>query len=65
MELDFIAARNARQAIGTPDEVRGRLADLLESTGVDELMIASNAATLDARIRSLEIVAELFDEAAV
>jgi hypothetical protein len=32
---------------------------------VDELMIASNAATLDARIRSLEIVAELFAEAAV
>jgi luciferase family oxidoreductase group 1 len=60
LELDFIAARNARQAIGTPDQVRGRLADLLQSTGVDELMIASNAATLDARIRSLEIVAELF-----
>jgi len=60
MELDFIAARNARQAIGTPDEVRGRLADLLESTGADELTIASNAATLDARIQSIEIVAGLF-----
>lgn len=60
LELDFIATRTARQAIGTPDEVRGRLADLLNTTGADELMIASNAAQLDARIRSLEIVAELF-----
>ncbi|MCX7520917.1 LLM class flavin-dependent oxidoreductase [Microbacterium sp. STN6] len=58
LELDFIAARNARQAIGTPDEVEARLTSLINATGVDELMIASSAATLDARIRSLEVVAE-------
>ncbi|MEO8907924.1 MAG: LLM class flavin-dependent oxidoreductase [Microbacteriaceae bacterium] len=63
LELDFIAARNARQAVGTPDAVRSRLAALLASTGADELMIASGAAQLDARIRSLEIVAGLFAEA--
>jgi luciferase family oxidoreductase group 1 len=60
LELDFIAQRNARQAIGTPDVVRERLASLLKSTGADELMVASGAAEADARIRSLEHVAALF-----
>lgn len=56
VEEEFIAARNARQAIGSPDEVAKRLNALLSSTHADELMIAPSAATLDARIRSLEIV---------
>ncbi len=60
LELDFIAQRNARQAFGTPDVVRDRLASLLASTGADELMIASGAAEPDARAHSLEIVARLF-----
>jgi luciferase family oxidoreductase group 1 len=61
LELDFIAARNARQAYGTPEVVRDRLASLLSSTGADELMIASGAAEPDARVHSLELVAGLFD----
>ena len=64
LELEVIAERNARQAIGTPETVRDRLASLLQSTGADELMIASAAAEKDARARSLEIVARLFAEAA-
>lgn len=60
LEEEFIAARNARQAIGTPDEVRSRLDALLGSTGADELMVSSGAATVEGRIRSLEIVAGLF-----
>ncbi|GAB3608410.1 LLM class flavin-dependent oxidoreductase [Humibacter ginsengiterrae] len=60
LELDFIADRNSRQAYGTPEVVRDRLASLLASTGADELMIASGAAESDARVHSLELVAELF-----
>jgi len=60
LELDFIADRNSRQAYGTPEVVRDRLASLLASTGADELMIASGAAESDARGHSLELVAELF-----
>ncbi|MHA7987743.1 LLM class flavin-dependent oxidoreductase [Rathayibacter sp. CAU 1779] len=60
LELDFIAERNARQAFGTPDVVRERLASLLASTEADELMIASGAAEADARAHSLELVANLF-----
>lgn len=63
LEEEFIAARNARQAIGTPDEVRARLDALLGSTGADELMVSSGAATVEGRIRSLEIVSELYPAA--
>lgn len=63
MEEEFIASRNARQAIGTPDEVKARLDALLASTGTDELMISSGAATVEGRIRSLEIVRELYPAA--
>lgn len=59
-EEEFIAARNARQAIGTPDHVKARLDALIASTGVDELMVSSGAATVEGRIRSLEIVAGLY-----
>ena len=62
-EEEFIAARNARQAIGTPDQVRARLDSLIASTGVDELMVSSGAATVEGRIRSLEVVAELYPPA--
>jgi alkanesulfonate monooxygenase SsuD/methylene tetrahydromethanopterin reductase-like flavin-dependent oxidoreductase (luciferase family) len=58
LEEEFIATRNARQAIGTPDEVKSRLESLLASTGVDELMVSSGAATVEGRIRSLEVVRE-------
>ncbi len=64
-EEEFIAARNARQAIGTPDQVRARLDSLIASTGVDELMVSSGAATVEGRIRSLEVVAELYPPAAL
>jgi luciferase family oxidoreductase group 1 len=60
LELDVIAQRNGRQALGTPDVVRDRLASLLTTTGADELMIASGAAEADARTRTLEVVAGLF-----
>jgi len=62
-EEEFIAARNARQAIGTPDHVKARLDALIASTGVDELMVSSGAATVEGRIRSLEIVAGLYPAA--
>lgn len=59
LEQEFIAARNARQAVGTPAEVKVRLEALLDSTKVDELMIASGAATVEGRIRSLEIAQDV------
>ncbi|MCL2515963.1 MAG: LLM class flavin-dependent oxidoreductase [Microbacteriaceae bacterium] len=57
LEEEFIAHRNARQAIGTTDEVRARLTALLASTGADELMIQPSSATLAGRLRTLDLVA--------
>jgi luciferase family oxidoreductase group 1 len=63
LEEEFIANRNARQAVGTPDEVKARLDSLLASTGTDELMVSSGAATVEGRIHSLEIVRGLYPAA--
>ena len=60
LEEEFLLARTARQAIGTPEEVEARLTALLASTAADELMVVSGAATIEGRIHSLEIVARLF-----
>lgn len=59
LELDFIAHRNSRQAVGSPDEVRTALESLLASTGVDELMVQPSGATAAGRAHSLEVVASL------
>ncbi|MCU1636333.1 MAG: luciferase-like monooxygenase, partial [Cryobacterium sp.] len=57
LEQEFIEARNRRQAVGTPDEALARVESLLRSTGADELMLTPQAATLEGRMRSLEIMA--------
>lgn len=58
-ELEFVASRQRRQAVGTPDQVDAALESLLESTGADELILAPQSANLDSRIRSIEIIAGL------
>jgi len=58
LEEEFIASRRARQAIGTPGEVTARLDALIRSTDADELMVASNAATLEGRMRALSVAAD-------
>jgi hypothetical protein len=57
LEEEFIAQRNARQAIGSPSHVRERLSALLGSTGADELMVQPSGATAPGRARTLELVA--------
>ncbi len=55
----FIAERLDSQVIGGPDTVRERLAELVGSTGVQELMITTNVYRHADRVRSYERVAEL------
>ncbi len=59
MEREFVASRQRRQAIGRPAEVDAMLESLLESTKADELILAPQSATVESRIRSLEIAAGL------
>ena len=50
-----------RQIAGGPDTVYAGLVDLIERTRTDELMITSNVADPDVRIRGLEHVAATWD----
>ncbi len=61
-ELDFVAERRRGQLLGSRETVRRQLADLIDRTQVDELMLTSQVYGLDARIRTLETVAELVQE---
>jgi luciferase family oxidoreductase group 1 len=45
------------QAYGAPDAVARRLAEIVERTGADELMLTTPVYDLDARARSFELVA--------
>ena len=47
----------ARSIVGAPDTVQAGISALVEETGADELMIVSDIYDLEARKRSLEIIA--------
>lgn len=51
-------------AIGGPETVKRQLADFIALTGVDELMVTGMMFDNAARIRSLEIVAEVREQMA-
>jgi luciferase family oxidoreductase group 1 len=55
-EAQALAAFRAQQALGTPDTVAGRLAELVEATGADELMLVTPVHALADRLRSYELV---------
>ena len=52
-------------AIGTPGEVRDYLDDFARSTGVDELITVHEAPTSQARLRSITLVAQALERAAI
>jgi luciferase family oxidoreductase group 1 len=57
---DLAAARRlpTSRIVGTPDAVVARLDDLARDAGADELMVTTVAHGLDARVRSLTLLAE-------
>lgn len=59
-EEAMIADRQASQIIGGPDTVRARVDALLEATHADELMVTTMVHDPEDRLRSFELVAELF-----
>ncbi|ABE30282.1 luciferase oxidoreductase, group 1 family protein [Paraburkholderia xenovorans LB400] len=59
-DLAFVRQRRRGQAIGSPETVRSVLTELLEATGADELMMTTQMYRLEDRIRSLEMVSEMF-----
>ncbi|GGS17548.1 FMN-linked alkanal monooxygenase [Actinokineospora fastidiosa] len=59
LDLAFIDDRMSTQIIGGPETVRAGIADLLERTAADELMITTNVFDHADRLRSYEHVAKL------
>jgi luciferase family oxidoreductase group 1 len=54
---EMLRQHNDPQAIGSPETVIARLAEITADTAADELMLASVVYDVDARIRSFELVA--------
>jgi luciferase family oxidoreductase group 1 len=61
-ERDAVARRRADQAVGSPTTVRARLAELLEQTRADELMVTTLVHDPAHRLETLERVRGLFPE---
>jgi luciferase family oxidoreductase group 1 len=60
VEQDFVDQRLATIHYGTPDAVREELDALVKRTGADELMLTANAHSPQARVRSLELIADTY-----
>lgn len=61
-ERAFVAQRGDGQAIGGPETVRAALADLLASTAADELMLSTLVHSPADRLRSTELIRDMFDK---
>ena len=59
-EQAIVDAYKRLQIVGTPEQVRARIEDVAARTGADEVMLATHAYDVAARIRSYELVAEAF-----
>jgi luciferase family oxidoreductase group 1 len=64
-ELRYVQFNRQRMITGIPDEVKSDLEELAESTGVDEIVISTFADTFDDRLRSYELLADMFNLAPV
>lgn len=62
-EKSQASAMLACSFVGSSDTVRGGLVEFIERTGVDEIIVASAIYDHTARLRSYEIVANIFDHA--
>ena len=59
-EQQRIAANGPRFVMGTPPQVREQLQRLAESYGTDEIMVANISLSFEDRLRSYELLAEMF-----
>lgn len=60
MEIRLIEDNRARQVIGTPEQVKAGLTALAQSYGVDEVMAVTICHDFSARLRSYELLAQVF-----
>jgi luciferase family oxidoreductase group 1 len=60
-EWQRVLYNRQRTAIGTPDQIRQQLENLAEEFDVDEIVISTFTEKAEDRLRSYELLAELFD----
>lgn len=60
LEREFVDGWLANVVSGTPDQVRDGLDALQKRTGADELMLTANAHGPEARLRSYELIADVY-----
>jgi luciferase family oxidoreductase group 1 len=63
LDREIIASRQSSAIVGSPDTVRRGLAELLDATDADELMITAQLHDPADRLRSVELVAEIAAQA--
>ena len=59
-ERAFIRASAGRSIVGAPEQVKAKLSTLAEDYGVDELVVVTICHDFAARVRSYELLAEVF-----
>ncbi len=59
-ERAFLDGRLASAVLGTPADVRSQLTDLVERYGVDELMVTTATHRHEDRVRSFELLADIW-----
>lgn len=60
-ELKFVQYNRQRMIIGTPDVVKEKMVALAEDFQVDEVVVATFADSSEERLRSYELLANMFD----
>ena len=61
MEKERVASMLACSFYGPPATVKENLATMIEATGADELMVATAIWDHEARVRSIELLAQVMD----
>jgi luciferase family oxidoreductase group 1 len=63
-EQAAIEGQMSEAVVGGPDLVRDKLSSLVDRTGADELIVATDAYDFDARVRSYEVLADAWGTSA-
>lgn len=59
-ELDAMRSKRSRRLIGTRDELRAEIDELVEASAADEVIVLTNTPSFADRLRSYELLAESF-----
>ena len=59
-ELEAMRSKRSRQIVGTPDEVKAGIDDLVRESGADEVIVLTITPSFEDRLRSYELLAEAY-----